>query len=46
MLHEAHCNSVALSIENKVSGVWLGLPDTAAADQQVAKYNNEDCSFI
>lgn len=45
MLHEAYCSSVALNLEKKVSGLWSGLPDTAAADQQVAKYDNEDCSL-
>lgn len=45
MPHEAYCTRVALYLERKVSGVWSGLPDTAAADQQVAKYDNENCSF-
>lgn len=45
MLHEADCNRVALSLGTKVSQLWSGLPDTATADQQVAKYDNKDCSF-
>lgn len=45
MLHEAYCSRVALNLGRKISGLQSGLPDTATADQQVAKYENEDCSF-
>ncbi|KAF2981870.1 hypothetical protein EK904_011824 [Melospiza melodia maxima] len=41
MLHEAYCSSVALNLEKKVSGVWSGLPDTAAADQQARSFSKK-----